>query len=200
MSNLVSVIPLHWLKCKCLQGEDLLDCCEPLEVVKQKGVTFGKVGVGPSSWENKLWRVSVLHAPCQLGCLLPQVACLARCNGAQVEAHRVDEADVLQEDFRPDGLAASLSEGPNSAFESPRKESSDLQLRSRPGGWRPTRGLAVGCRSAYSSWQSEPRTISKLRSSFHFGSCMYYIARLKSNTQARCWEMLLLSIPKQALA
>jgi len=51
-------------------SEDLLDCCEPLEVVKEKGVTFGKV------------------------------VCLARCNGAQVDAHRVDEADVTEEDFR----------------------------------------------------------------------------------------------------
>ncbi|CAK9088639.1 unnamed protein product [Durusdinium trenchii] len=51
-------------------SESLLDCCEPLETVKERGITFSKV------------------------------ACLARCNGAHVEAHRADEPDVSLEDFR----------------------------------------------------------------------------------------------------
>lgn len=45
-------------------SEDLLDCCDPLEVVKQRGMTLG------------------------------QVACLARCNGATALVRRAGEVDV----------------------------------------------------------------------------------------------------------
>eukprot|EP00933_Yihiella_yeosuensis_P049472 TRINITY_DN4642_c0_g3_i1.p1 TRINITY_DN4642_c0_g3~~TRINITY_DN4642_c0_g3_i1.p1 ORF type:complete len:478 (-),score=94.11 TRINITY_DN4642_c0_g3_i1:379-1776(-) len=50
--------------------ETMLDCCEPLELIKEKGITFDKV------------------------------VCLARCNGAFVEAHRADEPAVDLETFR----------------------------------------------------------------------------------------------------
>lgn len=42
----------------------MLDCCEPLEKIKDKGISFGKV------------------------------ACLAHCEGAKVEAFRTNESSV----------------------------------------------------------------------------------------------------------
>ncbi|CAJ1356423.1 unnamed protein product [Effrenium voratum] len=63
-------------------SESLLDCCEPLEDVKQRGITFSKV------------------------------ACLARCNGAQVAAHRVDEPEVTIEEFRK-AVAATCQADPD---------------------------------------------------------------------------------------
>lgn len=42
----------------------MLDCCEPLETIKAKGITFGKV------------------------------ACLAHCNGAKVKAFRTSESTI----------------------------------------------------------------------------------------------------------
>ncbi|KAL5561957.1 hypothetical protein UlMin_031704 [Ulmus minor] len=44
--------------------DSMLDCCEPLEKIKDKGISFGKV------------------------------ACLAHCNGAKVEAFRTNESSV----------------------------------------------------------------------------------------------------------
>lgn len=44
--------------------ESMLDCCEPLEKVKDKGITFGKV------------------------------ACLAQCAGAQVESFRTNQSSI----------------------------------------------------------------------------------------------------------
>lgn len=44
--------------------ESMLDCCEPLEKVKAKGITFGKV------------------------------ACLAHCAGAKVEAFRTNQSNI----------------------------------------------------------------------------------------------------------
>jgi glutathione gamma-glutamylcysteinyltransferase len=60
-------------------GEELLDCCRPLDVVKEKGVTFA------------------------------QLACLARCNGAQVDARRASEATLDQ--FRDAVRRASTTSG-----------------------------------------------------------------------------------------
>jgi len=42
----------------------MLDCCEPLEVVKEKGISFGKV------------------------------VCLAHCSGAKVEAFRTSQSTI----------------------------------------------------------------------------------------------------------
>ncbi|KAL3029090.1 hypothetical protein AAZX31_03G146500 [Glycine max] len=58
--------------------ESMLDCCEPLAKVKLEGITFGKV------------------------------ACLARCNGAKVEAFRSDQSSV--DDFRNRVISCSSSE------------------------------------------------------------------------------------------
>ncbi|MED6185046.1 Glutathione gamma-glutamylcysteinyltransferase 1 [Stylosanthes scabra] len=58
--------------------DSMLDCCEPLEKVKSEGITFGKV------------------------------ACLARCNGARVEAFRSDECTI--EDFRKRVISCCSSE------------------------------------------------------------------------------------------
>ena len=44
--------------------ESMLDCCEPLEVVKEKGISFGKV------------------------------VCLAHCSGAKVEAFRTNQTTI----------------------------------------------------------------------------------------------------------
>jgi len=44
--------------------ESMLDCCEPLEVVKEKGISFGKV------------------------------VCLAHCSGAKVEAFRTSQSTI----------------------------------------------------------------------------------------------------------
>ncbi|XP_028777881.1 glutathione gamma-glutamylcysteinyltransferase 3-like isoform X1 [Neltuma alba] len=44
--------------------DSMLDCCEPLDKIKEKGITFGKV------------------------------ACLAQCNGAKVEAFRTNETTI----------------------------------------------------------------------------------------------------------
>jgi glutathione gamma-glutamylcysteinyltransferase len=60
-------------------GEELLDCCRPLDVVKEKGITFA------------------------------QLVCLARCNGAQVEARRASESTVEQ--FRDAVRRASMTSG-----------------------------------------------------------------------------------------
>jgi len=51
-------------------SEDMLDCCEPLEVIQQQGLIFDNF------------------------------CCLARCNGALVEAHRPDEEGETLERFR----------------------------------------------------------------------------------------------------
>nr|Q2TE74.2 RecName: Full=Glutathione gamma-glutamylcysteinyltransferase 2; AltName: Full=LjPCS2-7R; AltName: Full=Phytochelatin synthase 2 [Lotus japonicus] len=58
--------------------DSMLDCCEPLEKVKVQGITFGKV------------------------------ACLARCNGAKVEAFRSNESTVS--DFRNRVISCCSSE------------------------------------------------------------------------------------------
>ncbi|RYR52930.1 hypothetical protein Ahy_A06g027786 isoform B [Arachis hypogaea] len=58
--------------------DSMLDCCEPLEKVKAEGITFGKV------------------------------ACLARCNGARVEAFRSDESTI--DDFRKRLISCCSSE------------------------------------------------------------------------------------------
>ncbi|KAK7284137.1 hypothetical protein RJT34_18877 [Clitoria ternatea] len=58
--------------------DSMLDCCEPLDKIKAKGITFGKV------------------------------ACLARCNGAKVEAFRTDEWSV--HDFRNRVISCCSSE------------------------------------------------------------------------------------------
>ncbi|TKY62338.1 Glutathione gamma-glutamylcysteinyltransferase 3 [Spatholobus suberectus] len=59
--------------------ESMLDCCEPLAKIKSEGITFGKV------------------------------ACLARCNGAKVEALRSDQSSA--NDFRDRVFSCSSSEG-----------------------------------------------------------------------------------------
>lgn len=56
----------------------MLDCCEPLEKIKTDGITFGKV------------------------------ACLAHCNGANVEAFRTKESTV--NDFRKAVISCTSSE------------------------------------------------------------------------------------------
>jgi glutathione gamma-glutamylcysteinyltransferase len=62
-------------------GEEMLDCCVPLEQVRAKGITFG------------------------------QLSCLARCNGAAVDARRGGEHDLAS--FRADVIdASSRSDGP----------------------------------------------------------------------------------------
>jgi len=58
--------------------EGLLDCCEPLDEIKQKGITW------------------------------PKFLCLARCNGAMVEAHRADEVSGDLESFRKVVVATSV--------------------------------------------------------------------------------------------
>nr|AFK36941.1 unknown [Lotus japonicus] len=58
--------------------DSMLDCCEPLEKIKVQGITFGKV------------------------------ACLARCNGAHVEAFRSNESTVS--DFRDRVISCCSSE------------------------------------------------------------------------------------------
>ncbi|XP_061343394.1 glutathione gamma-glutamylcysteinyltransferase 3-like isoform X2 [Gastrolobium bilobum] len=58
--------------------DSMLDCCEPLAKIKSHGITFGKV------------------------------ACLARCNGAKVEAFRSDESTV--HDFRNRVISSCSSE------------------------------------------------------------------------------------------
>ncbi|KAG2405920.1 Glutathione gamma-glutamylcysteinyltransferase [Vigna angularis] len=58
--------------------ESMLDCCEPLAQIKLEGITFGKV------------------------------ACLARCNGAKVEAFRSDKSSV--DEFRKRVISCSQSE------------------------------------------------------------------------------------------
>jgi len=58
--------------------ESMLDCCEPLAQIKLEGITFGKV------------------------------ACLARCNGAKVEAFRSDKSSV--DEFRKRVISCSHSE------------------------------------------------------------------------------------------
>ncbi|KAL2321068.1 hypothetical protein Fmac_030037 [Flemingia macrophylla] len=58
--------------------ESMLDCCEPLAKIKSQGITFGKV------------------------------ACLARCNGAQVEAFRSDQSTL--DDFRRRLILCASSE------------------------------------------------------------------------------------------
>jgi glutathione gamma-glutamylcysteinyltransferase len=60
-------------------GEELLDCCRPLDVVKEKGITFA------------------------------QLVCLARCNGAHVEARRASESTLEQ--FRDAVRRASVTSG-----------------------------------------------------------------------------------------
>jgi glutathione gamma-glutamylcysteinyltransferase len=60
-------------------GEEMLDCCRPLDVVKEKGITF------------------------------PQLVCLARCNGARVEATRASDATLEQ--LRDAARRASRSSG-----------------------------------------------------------------------------------------
>ncbi len=47
-------------------GEELLDCCRPLDAVKREGVT------------------------------MDQFACLARCNGARVRAHQAEESTIAE--------------------------------------------------------------------------------------------------------
>ena len=63
--------------------ESMLDCCEPLSVVKARGITFNKL------------------------------VCLARCNGATVEAHRAEQASCSE----PEGPPSPPSEA-ESAFRS----------------------------------------------------------------------------------
>ncbi|XP_027353391.1 glutathione gamma-glutamylcysteinyltransferase 3-like isoform X2 [Abrus precatorius] len=58
--------------------DSMLDCCEPLEKIKAEGLTFGKL------------------------------ACLARCNGAKVEAFRANGSSV--HDFRNRVIACCSSE------------------------------------------------------------------------------------------
>ncbi|XP_052887273.1 glutathione gamma-glutamylcysteinyltransferase 3-like isoform X2 [Gossypium arboreum] len=58
--------------------DSMLDCCEPLEKIKSQGITFGKV------------------------------ACLAVCNGAQVEPFRTDQSSI--EDFRERVVSCTSSE------------------------------------------------------------------------------------------
>lgn len=58
--------------------DSMLDCCEPLEKVRSEGITFGKV------------------------------ACLAHCNGANVEAFRANESTV--DEFRKFVISCSSSE------------------------------------------------------------------------------------------
>ncbi|KAF8392162.1 hypothetical protein HHK36_022504 [Tetracentron sinense] len=58
--------------------ESMLDCCEPLEKIKAKGITFGKV------------------------------ACLAHCNGAQVESFRTNQSTI--DDFRKYVITCTSSE------------------------------------------------------------------------------------------
>ncbi|KAF7818451.1 glutathione gamma-glutamylcysteinyltransferase 3-like isoform X1 [Senna tora] len=58
--------------------DSMLDCCEPLTKIKEKGITFGKV------------------------------ACLARCNGAKVEAFRTNEKTI--DDFRRSVISCCASE------------------------------------------------------------------------------------------
>ncbi|XP_022758471.1 glutathione gamma-glutamylcysteinyltransferase 3-like isoform X4 [Durio zibethinus] len=58
--------------------DSMLDCCEPLEKIKSQGVTFGKV------------------------------ACLAVCNGAQVEPFRTDQSSL--DDFRKRVISCTSSE------------------------------------------------------------------------------------------
>ncbi|KAK7396446.1 hypothetical protein VNO78_17462 [Psophocarpus tetragonolobus] len=58
--------------------ESMLDCCEPLAKIKLEGITFGKV------------------------------SCLARCNGAYVEAFRSDQSNVS--DFRNRVISCSSSD------------------------------------------------------------------------------------------
>ncbi|KAK7245345.1 hypothetical protein RIF29_40185 [Crotalaria pallida] len=58
--------------------DSMLDCCEPLDKIKEKGITFGKV------------------------------ACLARCNGAKVDAFRSDESTV--DEFRKRVISCCSSE------------------------------------------------------------------------------------------
>lgn len=56
----------------------MLDCCEPLAKIKEQGITFGKV------------------------------ACLARCNGAKVEAFRTNESTI--DDFRKNVISCCATE------------------------------------------------------------------------------------------
>lgn len=58
--------------------DSMLDCCEPLVKIKENGITFGKV------------------------------ACLARCNGAKVDAFRSDESTI--DDFRKRVILCCSSE------------------------------------------------------------------------------------------
>lgn len=58
--------------------ETMLDCCEPLEKVKVSGISFGKV------------------------------ACLAHCNGAEVQALRANESTI--ENFRKYVISCTSSE------------------------------------------------------------------------------------------
>ncbi|OMP11135.1 Phytochelatin synthase [Corchorus olitorius] len=58
--------------------DSMLDCCEPLEKIKTQGITFGKV------------------------------ACLAVCNGAQVETFRADQSCL--EDFRKHVISCTSSD------------------------------------------------------------------------------------------
>ncbi|OMP03081.1 Phytochelatin synthase [Corchorus capsularis] len=58
--------------------DSMLDCCEPLEKIKAQGITFGKV------------------------------ACLAVCNGAQVETFRTDQSSL--EDFRKHVISSTSSQ------------------------------------------------------------------------------------------
>ncbi|XVF21544.1 hypothetical protein REPUB_Repub12eG0099000 [Reevesia pubescens] len=58
--------------------DSMLDCCEPLEKIKNQGITFGKV------------------------------ACLAVCNGAQVEPFRTDQSSL--DDFRKRVISCTSSE------------------------------------------------------------------------------------------
>eukprot|EP00435_Cladocopium_sp_Y103_P069079 s364_g32.t1 len=68
-------------------SEQLLDCCEPLEVVKERGITFSKV------------------------------ACLARCNGAHVDAQRADSDDATLEAFRKAVMRTCESEAEEENFQ-----------------------------------------------------------------------------------
>lgn len=56
----------------------MLDCCESLTKIKAQGITFGKV------------------------------ACLAYCNGANVEVFRTNESSI--DDFRRFVISCSMSE------------------------------------------------------------------------------------------
>ncbi|KAJ8749104.1 hypothetical protein K2173_013711 [Erythroxylum novogranatense] len=58
--------------------DSMLDCCEPLEKIKEKGISFGKV------------------------------ACLAHCNGANIETFRTNQASV--DDFRRHVISCTSSE------------------------------------------------------------------------------------------